>query len=324
VAGGEVELRITASVGVVLVEEPGQSPNVIISCAESALAQAVAEGRSRYAIFEKGLANPVLVRLEIEKALEVALTENELVVHYQPLVDISTGRMIGAEALVRWDRPGKGLLPPSEFIEIAEDSGLIVPLGAWVIDEVCRRLATWPESPLGAKPVISVNLSARQLADPGLVPQIFASLDRHRVPTSYLGFEVTESMRVEDVEGASATLRQLAAFGCKLSIDDFGIGYATLDYLRRFSMADTIKIDRSFISGLGISREDTAIVATSTSLAAQLGLSVVAEGVETYEQFAELARLGCDVAQGYLLSPPVPLERAIELWQQGDLITPVD
>ncbi len=323
VGEADVELRITASVGVVLVEEPGQSPNVIISCAESALAQAVADGRSRYAVFEKGHTNPILVRLEIEKALEVALTEDELVVHYQPLVDIATGRMIGAEALLRWDRPGKGLLPPSEFIEIAEVSGLIVPLGAWVIDEVCRQIATWPVSPEGAKPVVSVNLSARQLADPGLVHEILSALERHGVASQYLGFEVTESMKVEDVEGASATLRELASLGCKLSIDDFGIGYATLDYLRRFSMADTIKIDRSFISGLGISREDSAIVATSTTLAAQLGLSVVAEGVETYDQFAELARLGCDVAQGYLLSPPVPLPRAIQLWQQGELIAPV-
>lgn len=319
---GDTELRITASVGVVLVEEPGQSPNVIISCAESALAQAVADGRSRYAVYEKGTTNPILVRLEVEKALEVAITDDELVVHYQPLVDINTGRMIGAEALLRWDRPGKGLLPPSEFIEIAEDSGLIVPVGAWVINEVCRQIAVWPESPEGAKPVISVNLSARQLSDAHLVSVILGALERHQVSAAHLGFEVTESMKVEDVEGASATLNELAVLGCHLSIDDFGIGYATLDYLRRFSMADTIKIDRSFVSGLGISREDSAIVSTSTQLAAQLGLSVVAEGVETYDQFAELAKLGVDVAQGYLLSPPVPLERAIQLWNQADLITP--
>ncbi len=319
---GDAELRITASVGVVLVEEPGQSPNVIISYAESALAQAVADGRSRYAVYEKGTTNPILVRLEVEKALEVALTEDELVVHYQPLVDIASGRMVGAEALLRWDRPGKGLLPPSEFIEIAEASGLIVPVGAWVINEVCRQIARWPASPVGAKPVISVNLSARQLSDDNLIPVVIGALERHQVSTANLGFEVTESMKVEDVEGASATLNELAALGCKLSIDDFGIGYATLDYLRRFSMADTIKIDRSFISGLGISREDSAIVSTSTQLAAQLGLSVVAEGVETYDQFAELAKLGVDVAQGYLLSPPVPLDRAILLWAQGELITP--
>ncbi len=319
---GGAELRITASVGVVLVEEPGQSPNVIISYAESALAQAVADGRSRYAIYEKGTTNPILVRLEVEKALEVALTEDELVVHYQPLVDIASGRMVGAEALLRWDRPGKGLLPPSEFIEIAEDSGLIVPVGAWVINEVCRQIARWPASPEGAKPVISVNLSARQLSDANLIPVVIGALERHHVSTTHLGFEVTESMKVEDVDGASATLNELAVLGCKLSIDDFGIGYATLDYLRRFSMADTIKIDRSFVSGLGISREDSAIVSTSTQLAAQLGLSVVAEGVETYDQFAELAKLGVDVAQGYLLSPPVPLERAIQLWAQGELITP--
>ncbi|MFT7600034.1 MAG: diguanylate cyclase (GGDEF)-like protein [Acidimicrobiales bacterium] len=321
VMSGE-ELHITASVGVVVLTESGQSPASIISSAESALASAVDGGRSRYAVFEKGLQQQVIVRHEVEQALHVAITEDELVVHYQPVVEVATGRMVGAEALIRWDRPGHGLLPPADFIEIAEDTGLIVPLGAWVIDDVCRRLAAWPVGADGARPVISVNLSARQLADSTLVQTIVASLERHGVSTDWLGFEVTESMRVEDVEAASATLRRLAALGCKLSIDDFGIGYATLDYLRRFSMADTIKIDRSFVDGLGASREDTAIVTASLALASSLGLSVVAEGVETVSQYAHLADLGCEFAQGYLLSRPVPLEDVYELWARRQLILP--
>ncbi len=316
------ELHITSSVGLVVVDRPGHAPASIISNAELALARAVESGRGRYAIFEQGLQQRIVIRHEVEQALHVAITDDELVLHYQPLVEISTGRMVGAEALIRWDRPGHGLLSPLAFIEIAEDTGLIVPLGAWVVDEVCRRLSEWPVGADGAKPVISVNLSARQLADPSLVSTILAAMDRHGVSTDHIGFEVTESMRVEDVEVASSTLKRLAALGCKLSIDDFGIGYATLDYLRRFSMADAIKIDRSFVDGLGESREDTAIVTASLALAASLGLTVVAEGVETTNQYAELADLGCDFAQGYLLSRPVPLEEAHELWRRRQLILP--
>lgn len=316
------EVRITSSVGLVLVDRPGHTPASIISNAELALAQAINGGRGRYAVFEQGLQQQVVVRHEVEQALHVAITEDELVLHYQPIIEISTGRMVGAEALVRWDRPGHGLLPPGEFIEIAEETGLIVPLGAWVVDEVCRQLADWPVGADGVRPVISVNLSARQLADPALVSTILAATDRHGISTEYLGFEVTESMRVEDVEVASNTLRRLSTLGCRLSIDDFGIGYATLDYLRRFSMADTIKVDRSFVDGLGTSREDTAIVTASLALAESLGLSVVAEGVETIHQYAELGDLGCDFAQGYLLSKPVDLVETHDLWRRRQLILP--
>ncbi len=316
------DLHITSSVGLVVVDRPGHAPASIISNAELALARAVESGRGRYAVFEQGLQQRIVVRHEVEQALHVAITEDELVLHYQPLVEVSTGRMVGAEALIRWDRPGHGLLSPADFIEIAEDTGLIVPLGAWVVDEVCRQLSEWPVTVDGRRPVISINLSARQLADPALVSMILSAMDRHAVSTDDIGFEVTESMRVEDVEVASSTLKRLAALGCKLSIDDFGIGYATLDYLRRFSMADTIKIDRSFVDGLGKSREDTAIVTASLALAASLGLTVVAEGVETIKQYAELADLGCDLAQGYLLSRPVPIGEAHELWRRRQLILP--
>lgn len=313
-------VAMSASVGIVILDQPGQSPGAIISSAESALKLAVEGGRGRYAMFEEGLQQRIVVRHEIEKALRVAIDENELVVHYQPLVRTSDGTMAGAEALIRWDRPDHGLLPPGEFIEIAEETGLIVPLGAWVIDEVCRQLSIWPADAQGTGPLITVNLSAAQLADDSLMPTVLSAMEKHSVPASRLGFEVTESMRVEDVEKAVAALKRLSALGCKVAIDDFGIGYATLDYLRRFSMADTIKIDRSFVDGLGQVREDTAIVSASLALASSLGMQTVAEGVETWEQFTLLRDLKCDVAQGYVLSRPVPFEAALELWNKGILV----
>ncbi|MEZ5343898.1 MAG: EAL domain-containing protein [Acidimicrobiales bacterium] len=249
--GNGTLLQVSASIGVVLIDRPGGSPAAIISNAESALDRAIKNGRAGYAMFEEGLQRRVVVRHEVEQALQVAITEDELVVHYQPLVDIQTGMMIGAEALIRWDRPGHGLLPPGDFIDIAEETGIIIQLGAWVIDKVCANINTWPLRNGSVGPMITVNLSARQLSDPSLVSTIITSMDRHAVNARNIGFEVTESMGVEDLEQASLALRRLAALGCKLAIDDFGIGYATLDYLRRFSMAETIKIDRSFVSGLG-------------------------------------------------------------------------
>ena len=320
VIGDDESVVTSASVGVVLIDTPGGTPAKIISNAESALARAIENGRGNYALYEEELQQRVVVRHEVEQALRVAMAEQQLVLHYQPLVEIESGRMMGAEALIRWERPGHGLLAPGAFIEIAEDSGLIVPIGAWVIDETCRQLALWPVGPDGERPVISVNLSAKQLAEESLPTTVLAALARHGVDPTSLGFEVTESMRVEDIETAISTLKTLADLGCKLAIDDFGIGYATLDYLRRFSMADTLKIDRSFVSGLGLSREDTAIVSASIALARSLGLSVVAEGVETVDQYQGLDELDCDFAQGYLLSKPVPLDEAHQLWIDRSLI----
>jgi len=314
------ELPLSASIGVVLVDRAGSSPASIINSAEAALAKASEQGRGRFAIFEEGWQKKIVIRHEVERALSVAITEDELVLYYQPIVETKTGLMIGAEALIRWDRPGHGLLPPGDFIEIAEETGLIVPVGEWIIDEVCRVLSEWPIVLDRTPPQISVNLSARQLAESTLVTTVVSAIERHGIQPEQLAFEVTESMRVEDLETARSSLHRLGALGCKISIDDFGIGYATLDYLRRFSMANTIKIDRSFVDGLGEHREDTAIVAASIALATSLGLDVVAEGVETSGQYERLAELDCKFSQGFGLSPPVPLERAHELWATGYLI----
>ena len=314
------QLPLSASIGVVLIDRAGSSPASIINSAEAALAKAGEQGRGHFAIFEEGWQKKIVIRHEAERALSVALSEDELVLHYQPIVETKTGMMVGAEALIRWNRPGHGLLPPGDFIEIAEETGLIIPVGEWIIDEVCRVISEWPIVLDRSPPQIAVNLSARQLSEASLVTTVVSAIERHGIQPEQLSFEVTESMRVEDLETARSTLLRLGSLGCKISIDDFGIGYATLDYLRRFSMANTIKIDRSFVDGLGQHREDTAIVTASIALAASLGLDVVAEGVETSGQFDKLAELECKYSQGFGFSPPVPLEKAHQLWITGQLI----
>ncbi len=317
--GGEAE--VTASVGLVLVHpEDAVTPAAVLSNAEAAVDAAHEAGRDQVSVFDAELRRQLAARHELETALEEAIADDELFLLYQPIIDVASGQMIGAEALVRWDRPGHGVLPPALFIDIAEDSGLIIDIGEWVIRETCRQIADWPERLAGGSPIISVNLSARQLSHPSLIPTVTDALSFYDIEPSSIGFEVTESMKVEDLERASASLVELASMGCHLSIDDFGIGYATLDYLRRFHMAHTLKIDRSFVDGLGTSREDTAIVSASVTLAESLGLTVVAEGVETVEQLEYLHQLGADYAQGYLLSKPVELDDAHLLWHRATLI----
>ncbi len=316
---GSDELSITASVGVVMLRPGSISAVEVINRAESALAEAVNGGRNRYARYEHGQQQRVRQRHELESALLDAIEADELVTYLQPVVDIRSGMMVGAEALLRWDRPGLGLQPPSEFIAVAEETGLIVPIGNWVIEDVCQRLAAWPLAPEGRHPVVTINLSARQLGQPELVGTVRDILERSGVEPRWVGFEITESMRVDDLESADATLRELAGLGCRLAIDDFGIGYATLDYLRRFSLAHALKIDRSFVNGLGVSREDTAIVNASVALATGLGMQVVAEGVETTTQLRMLAELGCHLAQGYVVSRPVPADDALAAWRRGKL-----
>ncbi|MEL6984520.1 MAG: bifunctional diguanylate cyclase/phosphodiesterase, partial [Actinomycetota bacterium] len=285
------ELHITASIGVVVVDEPGAGPTAIISNAESALARATAAGRGRMAVFEADHRHHAVERHIIEQALHRAIGADELVVHYQPLVEVRTGYMVGAEALIRWDRPGHGLVGPGAFIPIAEESGLIVPLGKWIIDRVCQDLGTWPKS-RGRSPVVTINLGARQLGADTLVPTVVSALRRNGLHPRQLGFEITESMEIRDAEAAVINLNRLKELGCRIAIDDFGIGHATLEYIRRFSMADALKIDKSFIDGLGSSREDTAIVDASIALASSLGLQVVSEGVEDLDQLIDLRDRG--------------------------------
>ena len=319
VAGGD-DLHITASIGAVVVTDGDkeQSPAEVISSAESALATATSVGRGQFAMFEAEYQHDVVRRHELEQALRHAIASDELVLHYQPLVEIKSGFMIGAEALVRWERPGHGLIPPGDFISVAEDAGLIIALEEWVIDRACQDLASWPKVK-GRSALVSINLSARHLEVDTLVPTVIRALQRNNLRPNRVGFEITESMAVLDTTAALANLEKLEGLGCRIAIDDFGIGHASLDYLRRFSMASAIKIDRSFVAGLIDSPEDAAIVKASIGMADALGLQVVAEGVETVEQLLKLRDLGCRYAQGFVLSRPIPFEIVLEVWAKSRL-----
>lgn len=319
---GEQTLHITASIGAVVVTaaEAELTPAEIISNAESALAHATNVGRGQFAMFEAEHQHDVVRRHETEQALRQGIANNELVLHYQPIVEIKSGFMVGAEALVRWQRPGHGLLPPGQFIDIAEDADLMVPLGEWVINRACEDLAVWPKVK-GRSPLVSINLAARHLEVDTLVPTVIRALQRNGLKPNRLGFEITESMAVLDTDAALANLDKLASLGCRIAIDDFGIGHASLDYLRRFSMASALKIDRSFIAGILESPENQAIVKASVSMADALDLQVVAEGVETVEQLLRLRALGCHYAQGFVLSRPMPIEIVLEVWSRSRLYT---
>jgi diguanylate cyclase (GGDEF)-like protein len=319
--GDGEQLHITASVGLVVVDEPGSSPAAIISNAESALARATATGRGRMAVFEADHRHDQVERHIIEQALHRAIGTDELVIHYQPLVEVRTGFMVGAEALIRWDRPGHGLVGPGSFIPIAEESELIVPLGRWIIDQVCRDLGRWSRS-RGRPPMVTINLGSRQLGADTLVPTIVSALQRNGLHPRRVGFEITESMEIRDAEAAVVNLNRLKELGCRIAIDDFGIGHATLEYIRRFSMADALKIDKSFVAGLGTSREDTAIVDASIALASSLGLQIIAEGVEELDQLDGLRERGVRYAQGFALARPMPFEQVLALWRRQRLYDP--
>jgi diguanylate cyclase (GGDEF)-like protein len=311
---GDTEVFVTASVGIAVSGEGPISAEALIRNADMAMYRAKDEGRARWAVFEEDLRLRVIERHELEQALRSALDNHEFELHYQPLIRLSDGATIGVEALVRWNRPGHGLVEPAAFIPVAEETGLIVPLGNWIIEAAFGQASSWPTLPNGADLHMTINLSARQLAEPALVDFVADHLARSGIDPARISFEVTESVLMEDIDRAVASLERLKALGVCLSIDDFGTGYATLEYLRRFSMADYLKIDRSFVEGVerGGSKE-TAIVAGAIALAKALGFTVVAEGVQSEGQLVALRGLDCDLAQGYYFSRPLPAEAAIAL-----------
>jgi EAL domain-containing protein (putative c-di-GMP-specific phosphodiesterase class I) len=239
----------------------------------------------------------------LENALRRAPERGELRALFQPIVRLADGAMIAAEALVRWVHPERGLLEASQFVPLAEETGIIVPIGGWVLDEACRQAASW--SGEGGTPAVSVNLSARQLSRPDLVDAVAEALAASGLDPDRLWLEITESVLMEDADTAVAALERLRSLGVHLCVDDFGTGYSSLAYLRRFPV-DALKVDRSFVAGLGEDPEDSAIVEAVVSMAHSLRLSVVAEGVETEEQLARLRDLGCELAQGFYFAAPVP------------------
>ncbi len=297
VAGTEVS--ITASMGIAIGTED-MDGEMLMRDADNAMYRAKDSGRAGHAVFKENFRQAVVERLEIEQALREAIEAKQFRLQYQPLIDLRDGALVGVEALVRWDRPEFGMVPPGDFIPVAEETGLIVPLGSWVLEEACRQAVAWPRLPSGFPVKMTVNMSARQLAAPGLIEVITDIIDRTYMDPMSLTFEVTESVLVEDVDRAVATLARLKELGVTVAIDDFGTGYASLDYVRRFHDADYLKIDRSFVAGLtDFDSQDSAIVSAAIVLAKAIGFEVVAEGVETREQLEVLRQLECELGQGW-------------------------
>ena len=308
---GSGNVFVTTSVGVAI--GAGVPAETLMENADVAMYRAKDRGRSRSELFDAELRSGAAARLEIESALRDGIERGELRVFYQPQYSLRTSALVGMEALVRWQHPRMGLVSPVEFIPVAEESGLIVPLGAYVLEEACRQVREWEERfPASAGMEVHVNLSARQFVQPNLVEEVAAALRRAEVAPQRLCLEITESVAMDDVESTVSTLLHLRALGVKVGIDDFGTGYSSLSYLRRLPV-DVLKIDKSFVARLGEDMVDSAIVSSVVNLARSLGMAVVAEGVETEQQRLELRALGCPVAQGYYFSRPLSADAATEL-----------
>ena len=302
------ELHVTASLGVSLFPRDGASGELLLKFADIALYEAKGEGRNAYRFFSPEMNAQAHGRLRLENDLRRAVERNELELHYQPQLDLAIGEVCAVEALVRWRHPERGLVLPNQFIPMAEETGLVLGIGEWVLDEACRQVAQWQRDGLvsGSAPLrVAVNISARQLQRPGLDGAVRRALAQSGLPAECLELEITESSVMLDPQHAQSVLQSLRELGVQLSIDDFGTGYSSLAYLKRLPL-DRLKIDRSFIGGIPTDSDDAAIVETIIVMTHKLGLRVIAEGVETLEQRLQLVRQGCDEMQGFLLAHPVP------------------
>ncbi len=286
-----------------------EDPENVLRDADTAMYRAKEGGKARFELFNATIHSHAVALLQLENDLRRAIEREEFQVYYQPIINLANDEISGFEALVRWNHPERGLVPPSEFISIAEETGLIIDIGLLVLRESCRQMREW-QSALRHKPLtISVNLSGKQFAQPDLIEQVKHILQETGLDAQYLKLEITESVVMENAEIARMMLTQLCALGVHLCIDDFGTGYSSLSYLHRFPMK-TLKIDRSFIGRMGFAGENSEIVRTIITLANNLGMEVVAEGVETEEQLAQLKLLRCGLGQGYLFSCPLNAEAA--------------
>jgi EAL domain-containing protein (putative c-di-GMP-specific phosphodiesterase class I) len=270
--------------------------------------------RTCYQVFDQTMHAQALSRLQLETDLRLAIENQALTLYYQPIVCLQTGTLAGFEALVRWRHPTRGLIAPGHFIPVAEETGLIVPIGFWVLQEACRQLRDWQVEPAwrDAGLTLSVNLSAKQFSQPQLVETIDRILEETKLDGGHLKLEITESAIVDNAEMAVAILQQLKARRVQLSIDDFGTGYSSLSYLQQFPV-DTLKIDRAFVSRIGRTDEDLKILRAIVALAHSLGMRAIAEGIETPRQLAYLKELGCEFGQGYFFARPLDIESAKEL-----------
>ncbi len=296
---------LTASIGLTLTGASGTDPEALLRDADAAMYRAKDRGKARVEVFDESMRKHAVERLELETSLRGALEREELRLLYQPKVELTGERIVGVEALLRWEHPGHGTIPPLKFIPLAEQSGLIVPIGAWVIQEACRTAARWQRE-FGRKDlIIAVNLSPRQLGSTELVGVVRQALEDTGLPPATLCLEVTESALMSDVSAAADTLHELKQLGVRLAVDDFGVGHASLKQLKQLLPVDVLKIDKSFVDGLTTDVEDRAIVEAVIILAGSLGLDTVAEGVEHADQADALRDLRCQLAQGYHFSRPV-------------------
>ncbi|NET31904.1 MAG: EAL domain-containing protein [Cyanothece sp. SIO1E1] len=299
------EVFINASIGIVLGSQDYHLPEHLLRDADIAMYHAKAMGEASHKVFDANMHTNALALMQLETDLRRAVECRGFVVHYQPIVSLSTGQITGFEALVRWQHPTRGFISPVEFIPAAEETGLILPLGVWVLREACSQMGIWQHKNL-AEPTltISVNLSVKQFAQPNLIEQIDKILAETALDSRNLKLEITESAIMDNAESATSTLQQLRERQIQLSIDDFGTGYSSLSYLHHFP-ADILKIDRSFIHGMGDANKNREIVKAIVTLAQQLGMTVIAEGIETHHQLAHLKALGCELGQGFWFSEPL-------------------
>ncbi|WP_145126513.1 bifunctional diguanylate cyclase/phosphodiesterase [Pseudomonas sp. URMO17WK12:I11] len=305
----EHDLQLSASLGIVLYPGNGQDQHELLRNADAAMYHAKRIGKNGYSFFDASMNSNARQQLQLLQDLRLAVSAGQFRLHYQPKFDAKRCQPIGAEALLRWEHPQHGLLAPDRFIGLAEKTGLIIPIGDWVLDEACRQMRLWLDEGIEGWR-IAVNLSAIQFCHAGLLDSVARALERHALPANCLTLEITETTAMSDVEVSLTVLQQLSDMGVDLSIDDFGTGYSSLMYLKRLP-ANELKIDRGFVRELEDEGEDAAIVSAIVALGRALGLRIVAEGVETSSQQAFLTRLGCDSLQGYLLGRPVPAEQLL-------------
>jgi diguanylate cyclase (GGDEF)-like protein/PAS domain S-box-containing protein len=309
------DLHVTASIGVSVYPDDGMDSETLIKNADTAMYQAKENGRQSYQFFKPAMNVRAMERQSIEESLRSALQRNEFSVHYQPKINIQTGRISGAEALLRWTHPTQGSISPSRFIPVAEDSGLILPIGNWVLREACKQARAWMDAKLPLA-TIAVNISAMEFRDDRFLDGIFKILDETLLDPKYLELELTESVLMKHAESTKSILNTLRAKGIQLAVDDFGTGYSSLSYLRKFSI-DAIKIDQSFIRQIITAPDETTIVTAMIGMGRSLKLRVVAEGVETQQELDFLKAHKCEEAQGYYFSPPVPPQQFARLLSAG-------
>jgi diguanylate cyclase (GGDEF)-like protein len=317
--GRQVVMR--ASIGAAITADGSTEPDDLLRQADLAMYTAKTSGKGRFAFYEPHMHEAAVTRMELKGDLEQAIANHDFELHYQPIVDLRSGHVTGVEALVRWRHPERGLVLPTEFIPIAEETGLVVPLGRWVMGEACRQLAAWTAEGRLSGPRLQrlsmwVNVSARELQEPEFVQTVADTLEASGIPPERVTLEITESGLMADLDQSSATLHRLRALGARLAIDDFGTGYSSLSYLERLPV-EVLKIDRSFTAAIGHGRDVPVLVRSIVKLGQTLHMEVLAEGIETAEQLTRLRAIDCRLGQGFHFSPALPAVDVIELLANG-------